>query len=74
MSIPLCSPIPTTPPPRAAVSAAEMLFHVNAAPGPGDPFDMTADGQRFIVNTSLPTAAPPSLVVLYNWPDLIKKK
>jgi eukaryotic-like serine/threonine-protein kinase len=55
------------------VSAAEMLFQTRAAPGPGAPFDMTADGQRFIVNTDLPSTAPPALVVVYNWPALIEK-
>jgi eukaryotic-like serine/threonine-protein kinase len=56
------------------VPAADMLFQVNVAPGPGDPFDLTPDGQRFIVNTALPAAAPPSIVVLYNWPELINKR
>ena len=56
------------------VSTAAPLFQTRAAPGPGSPFDMTADAQRFIVNTELASATPPSLIVVYNWPALIQKK
>ena len=56
------------------VSAPEELFDAGLLPGPGSPFDMTADGQRFVLNTVLPSRAPPSLVVLYNWPRLIDRR
>jgi WD40 repeat protein len=54
-----------------AVQGAQTLFETRPAPGPGTAFDMTADGQRFVVNSMPPSAAPPSLIVLYNWPALI---
>ena len=51
----------------------ERLFQTTAVTTPGSSYDVTADGRRFIVNSTIPTGAPPSLVVVSNWPALIKK-
>jgi len=66
--------IKVTPSPgKFEVSNAEKLFQTTAVTAPGSSYDVTADGRRFIVNTMIPTGAPPSLVVVTNWPALIKK-
>jgi eukaryotic-like serine/threonine-protein kinase len=57
-----------------AITGTEALFQTKPAPGPGTAFDMTADGQRFVVNSVIATTMPPSLIVLYNWPALIRNK
>jgi eukaryotic-like serine/threonine-protein kinase len=49
------------------------LFKINAAPGPGTPFDMVADGKRFIVNVRQPSRLPPSINVIVNWTELVKR-
>ena len=49
------------------------LFSFDVQMTPGAVFDMTADGQRFIVNTAIPSRMPPSLVLITNWPSLLKK-
>ena len=48
---------------------------VDPQPGPGQRpnFDVTADGQRFIVS-SIERRTDPSLHVLVNWPALLEKK
>jgi Tol biopolymer transport system component len=48
------------------------LFQVDHVPSPGPIFDVTADGQRFIVNTAVPSKIPPHFVVIVNWPSLLK--
>lgn len=55
------------------VGASEKLFQTTAVRTPGSSYDVTPDGSRFIVNTTIPTGEPPSLVVISNWPALIKK-
>jgi hypothetical protein len=57
---------------RAGV--AKPLFKMNAQEGPGTPFDVTADGQRFIVNARLPSRLPPSLNLIVNWQALLEPK
>ena len=52
-------------------SAAKPLFRIKPQPGPGVSFDVTADGQRFIVDTAIPSTVPPSLTLIVNWPALI---
>jgi Tol biopolymer transport system component len=54
------------------VGTAQALFPVAVLPGPGTPIVMSPDGQRFIVNKALPTGAPPSIVLIYNWPALAR--
>jgi eukaryotic-like serine/threonine-protein kinase len=52
---------------------AERLFQTAAVTTPGSSYDVTPDGRRFLVNTAIPSGIQPSLVVLSNWPALIKK-
>ena len=39
----------------------------------GIPYDVTADGQRFLVNTLVEQTAPSSITLVVNWPSLLKK-
>ena len=48
------------------------LFQVDHARSAGTIFDVTADGQRFIINTTVPSKVPPHLKVIVNWPALLK--
>jgi hypothetical protein len=52
-------------------SAPIPLFRIDPQPGPGDPYDVTRDGQHFIVNTRIPSRVPPSLTLLIDWPSLL---
>jgi Tol biopolymer transport system component len=45
--------------------APQHLFKVNLPPGPGYPYDVTPDGQRFLFNTEV--APPPPVTVVVNW-------
>ena len=56
------------------VAAAEPLFRTAAAPGPGDPDDVSADGQRCVINIAVSSTAPPSLTIVFNWPQLLTKR
>ena len=49
------------------------LFKINVAPGPGSPFDVTADGTRFIVDVRVPSRLPPSINVIVNWTELVHR-
>jgi len=48
------------------------LFQVDHVPSAGPIFDVAPDGQRFIINTTVPSKVPPHVVVIVNWPALIK--
>ena len=56
------------------VAAAEPLFQTTAVPGPGYPYDVSADGQRFVINSAVSWTAPPSLTIVFNWPQLLTKR
>ncbi len=58
---------------RFQPSATRALFRVDAQPGPGAPFALSADGQRLIVNVAIPSGIPPSLTLVVNWPSLVRK-
>ena len=49
------------------------LFLMETQPSAGSVYDVTADGQRFIVNVPIPSKVPPQLKVIVNWPALMKK-
>ena len=53
---------------------AEELFQTNLAHRPGPPYDVSADGERFVINTRLASNAPPSLTVVVNWPQIAVRK
>jgi serine/threonine protein kinase len=57
---------------RFTVSTSTRLFKIDAQGGGGDPYDMTADGQHFIVNSRIPSRLPPSLTLIVNWPSLVR--
>jgi Tol biopolymer transport system component len=50
------------------------LFKIDVQPGAGTPFDMTADGSRFIVDAAIPSKAPAVIKILVNWPSLLAGK
>ncbi|MEO8677823.1 MAG: protein kinase [Vicinamibacterales bacterium] len=50
------------------------LFRMETQPSNGSVYDVTSDGQRFIVNAPIPSKVPPHLVVIVNWPSLMKKQ
>jgi Tol biopolymer transport system component len=50
------------------------LFQTDADRGPGPQFIVTNDGQRFLVNSEVPSTEPASLSVVFNWQSLIRKK
>jgi hypothetical protein len=64
------------------VGAVQPLFETHAMTegdynptiAPGFPYDVSADGQRFLINTALQqtTSAPPITLVV-NWPAGLKK-
>ena len=47
------------------------LFQAALLPGPSWPFDVTADGERFLMNVALPSKAPTALRMIVNWPALL---
>jgi len=65
----------------AAVNGAGSAFEVGAvrslfatrAGGPGSVYDVSPDGQRFLVNTLVEEAAPAPITLVVNWPALVKK-
>jgi Tol biopolymer transport system component len=58
--------------PSFRAGTAATLFKINIQPGAGTPYDLTADGKRFIVNAKLPSRIPPSLNLVVNWPSLLQ--
>jgi hypothetical protein len=52
-----------------SISPAVGLFRAMVLPAPGTLFDMSADGRLFVVNRAIVSSAPPSLVLVYNWPQ-----
>ena len=54
-----------------SISPAVGLFKAMVLPAPGTLFDMSADGTLFVVNRAIVSTAPPSLVLVYNWPQLL---
>jgi serine/threonine protein kinase/Tol biopolymer transport system component len=57
---------------RVDVSAARRLFQVRPVT-PRYYYDVSADGQRFLVNTAVESSASIPVTLLVNWPDLLKK-
>ncbi len=56
------------------VAGAAPLFQTTVVQGPGIPFDVSPDGERFVINTAISSAVPPSLTILFNWPQLLTKQ
>ncbi len=53
------------------IAAPKPLFQMATAFGFGAIYDITADGERFIVNTPVPPRVPPAITILTNWPSLL---
>jgi len=58
---------------RFEAGTPSRLFEVDHVPSAGPIFDVTADGQRFIVNSAAPSKVTPHLIVIVNWPSLLKR-
>lgn len=50
------------------------LFQVNVQLGPDWPYDVTADGKKFVVANQRPGQASQPLTLVTNWPALLKKR
>jgi dipeptidyl aminopeptidase/acylaminoacyl peptidase len=55
-------------------SVPRELFRLPVGPLGYSPYDVTPDGQRFLVLATPEHAASPPLTVIVNWPALMKKK
>jgi hypothetical protein len=53
------------------VTNTSLLFKINPVPGPGWPFDVTADGQRFVVNERIADRQP-LMNVIVDWQALLE--
>ena len=51
-----------------------LLFQTEADRSPGPQFIIANDGQRFLVNSELPSGEPGRLDLVFNWQALLKKK
>ena len=54
-----------------SISPGVRLFKAMVLPAAGTLFDMSADGTLFVVNRAIVSTAPPSLVLVYNWTQLL---
>lgn len=52
------------------VGEVRSLFEIRPA-GPRYTYDVTADGQRFLVNTLLEEASPAPITLFVNWPAIL---
>jgi Tol biopolymer transport system component len=59
--------------PTFTAAAPRLLFRASFQPGGGVPYDVTPDGQKFIVNTALPSKGAPAFTIVVNWPALMEK-
>lgn len=55
------------------VGSVEVLFPTGVIMSPGVPYVVSADGKRFLINSTIPSTDPPSLSVIFNWPALIRR-
>ena len=56
------------------VGAVEPLFETRVPPGPRYQYDVSADGQRFLINTLPEQTASAPITVVTNWTAGLKKK
>jgi Tol biopolymer transport system component len=57
-----------------SISPAVDLFKAMILPTAGTVFDMSAEGKLFVINRAIVSNAPPSLVLVYNWPQLLARR
>jgi dipeptidyl aminopeptidase/acylaminoacyl peptidase len=55
------------------IEAPVPLFRTMAELGPAFPYDVSPDGERFIINDARRSLAQPSLTIVFNWPELLKQ-
>jgi hypothetical protein len=49
------------------VKESQPILRVNRGPGNTYPYDVSADGQRFLVNTIVEATALPPITLVVNW-------
>ena len=54
--------------------APKPLFRTEADRGPGPQFIVSPDGQRFLINSEVPTGEPATLAVIVNWQSLVSRR
>jgi hypothetical protein len=54
------------------VSGVRPLFEVRTNAGGRYPFDVSADGQRFLVNTIIEATAQPPITLVVNWASALR--
>jgi len=59
--------------PAFSASLPVPLFKIDVPSGPGQPFDVTADGTRFIVAARVQSPLPPSINIIVNWTELVRR-
>jgi Tol biopolymer transport system component len=55
------------------VTDVRPLFNSHARLAPGNKFDASGDGQRFLINTSLESTTPTAITLVVNWMAGLKK-
>ena len=55
------------------VGAVQALFQTRASTGKRSPYDVSADGQRFLINTAPRQEAATPITVVLNWTAGLKK-
>ena len=55
------------------VGAVKLLFETRAVTGLGHPYNLSADGQRFLINTAPEQAASAPITVVLNWTASLQK-
>jgi len=58
---------------RVEVGAVRALFEVRPGGGGGSFYDVSADGQRFLINTANQEAAPSPITIVMNWAAGLRK-
>jgi Tol biopolymer transport system component len=58
---------------KLEVGSSRQLFAVAVPVGYGNAYDVTADGQRFLVNSLIDEALTTPVTLVVNWPAMLKK-
>jgi Tol biopolymer transport system component len=66
--------VEVTPGAPLQFSVPRLLFQTRALPRSWNPFDASADGQRFLVNSPLEWASSSPITIVANWTEGFKKK
>ena len=53
--------------PEFAVDTEHRLFSTHATTSGRSPYDVSADGQRFLINTVVEAVAPSPITLVVNW-------